>query len=126
MFRSPALPKWLLGMFAVWFGAWAIKPPHLNDFFLEQIYELAKWGVAIVVGGDVGQTYVGTQGDEWDAQKDMALATLGGLIAMSVTAFVNWRYGRDFVGDLTGGRGPDARPLGEVRLADMKRRRARN
>ena len=28
-------------------------------------------------GGDLGQSYLGTQGDVWDAHKDMALAALG-------------------------------------------------
>jgi putative membrane protein len=36
------------------------------------------------------------QGDVWDAQKDMAMATLGGLLAMIVTALVNLRQQRDF------------------------------
>jgi len=30
--------------------------------------------------------YLGTQGDIWDAHKDMALASLGALIAMIITA----------------------------------------
>jgi hypothetical protein len=32
---SPDYPKWLLGVFAVWFGFWAIAPPHPGDFVLE-------------------------------------------------------------------------------------------
>ena len=35
--------------------------------------------------------YLGTQGDEWDAQKDMALAGLGAAIAMTATLLVNRR-----------------------------------
>jgi putative membrane protein len=89
---------------------------------LSLIYELIEWGVAVIVGGDVGQSYLGTQGDEWDAQKDMALATLGGLMAMSVTALVNWRYGRDFAGELADSlRQQGSVPLGEVRIAEMLR-----
>jgi putative membrane protein len=49
-----------------------------------------------VFGGDLGVAYLGTQGDPWDAQKDMALATLGAIIAMLITAAVNWRFQRDF------------------------------
>jgi putative membrane protein len=44
------------------------------------IYELIEWLAASVVAPEVGQAYLGTQGDVWDAQKDMALATLGSLI----------------------------------------------
>lgn len=46
------------------------------------LYELIEWGSASVFGGDLGPAFLGTQGDGWDAQKDMALATLGSLLAM--------------------------------------------
>ena len=45
------------------------------------VFELFEWGAAAVFGGDLGQAYLGTQGDVWDAQKDMALALLGSVIA---------------------------------------------
>jgi putative membrane protein len=41
------------------------------------IYELIEFAAALVFGGDLGQAYLGTQGDVWDGQKDMALALLG-------------------------------------------------
>ena len=44
----------------------------------------------------MGIAYLGTQGDIWDAHKDMALASLGALIAMVVTALVNIKLQRDF------------------------------
>lgn len=43
-------------------------------------YEMVEWGAAVTFGGEVGMAYLGTQGDIWDAHKDMALATLGALI----------------------------------------------
>jgi putative membrane protein len=45
-------------------------------------YELIEWAAASVFGKELGAAYLGTQGDEWDAQKDMALATLGGLLGL--------------------------------------------
>ncbi|MFC5434992.1 DUF2238 domain-containing protein [Rhodanobacter umsongensis] len=48
--------------------------------FGSMLYELIEWGAATVFGGDLGITYLGTQGDPWDAQKDMALALLGSLL----------------------------------------------
>jgi len=48
------------------------------------LYELLEWGAALVVGGDLGMAYLGTQGDEWDAHKDMALAIAGAALALSV------------------------------------------
>ncbi len=45
------------------------------------LYELIEWGAAVVFGGDLRMAFLGTQGDVWDAQKDMALALLGSVIA---------------------------------------------
>ena len=44
-------------------------------------YEILEWLVATLVDPDAGSAYLGTQGDEWDAQKDMAVALVGALIA---------------------------------------------
>lgn len=63
---------------------WAALFPLLFVSSHSVIYELVEWGAAIVFGGDLGQAYLGTQGDIWDAQKDMALAMLG--TALSVFA----------------------------------------
>jgi len=45
------------------------------------IYEVIEWAAAAFFGGDLGVAYLGTQGDEWDAQKDMALAMCGTLLS---------------------------------------------
>jgi putative membrane protein len=44
-------------------------------------YEIVEWLVAEIVDPAAGSAYLGTQGDEWDAQKDMAVALVGALIA---------------------------------------------
>jgi putative membrane protein len=46
-------------------------------------YELVEWGAARVVAPELGAAYLGTQGDVWDAHKDMALATLGNGITLA-------------------------------------------
>src|SRR5258706_12156757 len=58
------------------------------------LYELIEWAAAAMFGGDLGQAYLGTQGDVWDAHKDMAFASLGALIAMLITAGENIRVAR--------------------------------
>lgn len=45
------------------------------------LYEVTEWVVAAVVDPAAGTAYLGTQGDQWDAEKDMALAFLGAVIA---------------------------------------------
>jgi putative membrane protein len=44
------------------------------------LYEMIEWLAAEVFGGELGAAYLGTQGDEWDAQKDMAIALAGSLL----------------------------------------------
>lgn len=47
------------------------------------VYELVEWAVAMIVAPELGAAYLGTQGDEWDAHKDMLLATVGNLITLT-------------------------------------------
>jgi putative membrane protein len=54
------------------------------------IYEIIEAVTAIIVSPELGAAYLGTQGDEWDAQKDAGLATLGAIITMLLT----WAYAR--------------------------------
>ena len=81
------------------------------------LYELIEWGAAEAFGGDLGVAYLGTQGDIWDAHKDMALASLGALIAMVVTALINRHMQRDFAREWAESiRVKRRQPLGEEAL----------
>ncbi|MBY0511284.1 MAG: DUF2238 domain-containing protein [Rhodospirillaceae bacterium] len=51
------------------------------------VYELIEWLAAVIVAPDLGNAFLGTQGDEFDSQKDHALALAGSLIALAVTRF---------------------------------------
>jgi len=77
-------------------GFWGYYLPLDMTMAFSMLFELIEWAAAEIFGGDLGVAYLGTQGDPWDAQKDMVLASLGGLIAMVVTALVNMRQQRDF------------------------------
>ena len=48
-------------------------------------YEALEGVVAMIVSPELGAAYLGTQRDEWDAQKDTALAFFGAVITMAVT-----------------------------------------
>jgi len=67
--------------FPTWVG-WAL--PIEITLSISGLYELIEWGVADVFFPSQGDAYLGTQGDIWDAQKDMFLATLGAIIATSI------------------------------------------
>lgn len=51
-------------------------------------YEIIEMLVAVWVSPEAGDAYLGTQGDSWDAQKDMALAATGAVLCMVATAFI--------------------------------------
>lgn len=51
-------------------------------------YEIIEMLVAVMVSPEAGDAYLGTQGDIWDAQKDMALASAGAIICMGATALI--------------------------------------
>ena len=48
---------------------------------VSMLYELFEWQLAIAMQGPLADAYNGQQGDIWDAQKDMALAAVGAVIA---------------------------------------------
>jgi putative membrane protein len=80
-------------------GFWSYYLPLDLTMACSMLFELLEWGVAEIFGGDLGVAYLGTQGDPWDAQKDMALATLGAFITMLLTAAFNMHFQRDFARD---------------------------
>jgi putative membrane protein len=104
-------------------GFWGYFLPLDVTMATSMLYELIEWGAASLFGGDLGVAYLGTQGDQWDAQKDMALATLGAIVAMLVTGLINWRYQRDFARAWAESlRVKHPKPLGEDALARRMRR----
>jgi putative membrane protein len=46
------------------------------------VYEIIEWQYAVKEGGEAGIAFLGSQGDIWDAQKDMLMDTLGGAIGV--------------------------------------------
>lgn len=47
-------------------------------------YEIIEWWYADLAGGDEGIAFLGSQGDIWDAQRDMLCDTLGAVTALGV------------------------------------------
>jgi putative membrane protein len=64
-------------------GLLAFWTPVLFIEATSAIFELIEWLAAVVFGGELGQAYLGTQGDVWDAQRDMVLALLGAVLMQS-------------------------------------------
>jgi putative membrane protein len=75
--------NWL--KFPVWVS-WAL--PIEITLSVSGLYELIEWAVADVFFPAQGAAYLGSQGDIWDAQKDMFLATLGAVLATTIVSII--------------------------------------
>lgn len=76
----------LLERYAQPVGAWSYVLSPALIMATSMAFEVVEWWAADLLGAGAGADYLGAQGDQWDAQKDMALATAGALIAMGLTA----------------------------------------
>jgi putative membrane protein len=101
-------------------GFWAYLLPLLVVISTSTLFELLEWGAAVVFGGDLGVAYLGTQGDVWDAQKDMLLATIGAVTTTLLVLGINYTLDRNFAQEwIESLRVKRRKPLGEVAVAEM-------
>lgn len=103
-------------------GFWGYYLPFDVTLAFSAVYEIIEWVAAASVDPEAGLAFLGSQGDVWDAQKDMTMAGIGALVAMVITALVNMKYQKNFVAEMKAGFkiGADDEPLGEVRLQRMR------
>jgi putative membrane protein len=66
-------------------GFWSYYLPISATLALSGLFEVIESWVAQIVSPELGDAYLGTQGDVWDAQKDMTAAFIGALIAILLT-----------------------------------------
>jgi putative membrane protein len=62
-------------------GAWLFVVTVSICLAVSALYELVEWVVSALTGS-AGDAFLGTQGDVFDTQKDMALALVGALTAL--------------------------------------------
>lgn len=68
------------GLAGRWLDWLALSVVMAMSAFYEQLEMLA----ALLVSPELGSAFLGTQGDEWDAQKDAGLAMLGAILALGL------------------------------------------
>lgn len=68
-------------------GVWSYYLPVSGMVAQSGVFEILEALVAMVVSPELGTAYLGTQGDEWDAQKDMAAASVGAVIMILAQGF---------------------------------------
>ncbi len=102
-------------------GFWAYIIPIDLVGSLSAIYELLEWLAARNVDPAAGIAFLGSQGDVWDAQKDMFMALLGSCAMAVIVLIINIILKKDFWSDFKNSFKLDKNDheLGEVELARM-------
>lgn len=101
-------------------GFWGYYLPLDVTLSFSAVYEIIEWLAAANVDPEAGLAFLGSQGDIWDAQKDMTCAGVGALLSMLLTAAINLRYNRAFWPEMKASlkaRENDG-PLGERKLEE--------
>jgi putative membrane protein len=62
-------------------GGWLFFTVCSVALAIGAFWELLEWWVTLLIASDVGQAFLGSQGDIWDAQWDMFLALVGAAAA---------------------------------------------
>jgi len=103
-------------------GFWGYYLPFDVTLAFSAVYEIIEWIAAANVDPQAGMAFLGSQGDIWDAQKDMTMAGIGAFVAMVVTALVNLIYQPNFLTEMKASfrLAADDEPLGEARLQKMR------
>lgn len=69
-------------------GAWSIFVLLLMVLGLSAAYELLEWQTAVWTGS-AAEAFLGTQGDVWDTQWDMACAGIGAAVSLALLSRVH-------------------------------------
>ncbi len=106
-------------------GIWGFLLPIEFTLATSTIYEIIEWLTAIVVEPSAGLAFLGSQGDIWDAQKDMLLAGIGAFFTMSLTTAIHIKYNKNFLKEVKESLMLSKKDeiLGEVKLEKMIKRK---
>ena len=89
----------VVGFYAFAMAEWLLRKNYcalklalcFSLFFIMSVaaaYEIIEWWYAVAEGGDAGVEFLGSQGDIWDAQKDMLSDTLGAITSLILFYFI--------------------------------------
>lgn len=81
-FYAFAIAEWIASVRGITNKFLFYTYPVLAIMAVAMTYELVEWIYAANAGAEAGAAYLGSQGDIWDAQKDMLADTLGAIAAM--------------------------------------------
>ncbi len=76
-------------------GGWAYFLPIESILAFSALYEIFEWFTAIGLDAERAVSFMGSQGDFWDTQKDMACAGVGAIITMCIVLVISVRRSRN-------------------------------
>lgn len=106
-------------------GFWGYYFPIDLTLAFSATYELIEWWSARKLDPSAGLAFLGSQGDVWDAQKDMALAGLGSIITMTVIFLVHVMLDKNIWKEMRESFRIEKsdKPLGEEALHDLLKKK---
>jgi putative membrane protein len=84
-------------------GGWLLTIVISICLAISALYELFEWGAAVATG-TAASAFLGTQGDVWDTQKDMAMCLVGAISALLMLSRAHDRSLFRLVSDSDGNR----------------------
>lgn len=72
-------------------GKWLFAVIVFSCLGISALYEIIEWAAALLFGQDAAE-FLGTQGDVWDTQKDMAWAGIGAICALVLLSKIHNRF----------------------------------
>ncbi|CAA6805447.1 MAG: Unknown protein [uncultured Sulfurovum sp.] len=105
-------------------GFWGYFMPFMIVSSFAGFYEIIEWGAAAVVDPEAGIAFLGSQGDIWDAQKDMLLAIIGSLGTLLIVMIIHMIYNKSFYHEFKESfkLPKDDKPMGEILLNEMMKK----
>lgn len=72
-------------------GRWLTFLSICVGLSVSAVYEIFEWRYAVMFGGERADSFLGSQGDPWDAQTDMLMAWIGATLAVTALRSVQQR-----------------------------------
>jgi len=102
-------------------GFWGYYFPLDVVLSFSALYEIVEWAGVNIADGTAGVLFLATQGDVFDAAKDMGSALLGCLLAILIVLLLNWLLNREEFGEemkeslrIQGSKPAGKRPFREI------------
>ena len=102
-------------------GFWGYFIPFMVISAFAGFYEILEWAAAVTIDPEAGAAFLGSQGDIWDAQKDMILAMIGAIATLTLVMIIHMIFNKSFYKEFKESfRLPkEDKPMGEIVLSEM-------